>query len=547
VASGTNAAVTRAAPPGTPAFPEPADIDPADRGARYLDIFTRLQGVGVDLDDLHLAWDFHVASSQNLAGRALATRDDAFEQLGDTDLADLDVDGDSPAFEVTDVIDHANGERTVHGTLTVPNYLTLPQDPVTSVEGIPVILPQSRFLYDSPTPGPMDVPIQNPVAPTWDADFLCRFRTDVAPETLRPTLYGHGLLGTRNEANGGSTADLRGAGHAMCAVDWKGMSTEDITNVALILHDISFFASLADRVQQGYLGFHYLGRALIHPDGLQADPAFQDGDGNSLLDIDELFYNGNSQGGIMGAALAALSPDFTKAVLGVPGGNYSTLLNRSVDWEGDYLTDRVPVALAEQDPEALLPSYASFNYTAYPGKVNQQLVFALLQMLWDRAEGNGYTQHMTDNPYPNTPPHQVLFEVALGDYQVANVAAEVQARTVGADFLGSALGDGRHWERAYTLGYAATPYLFTDFVAAADGTPHAPSGSAIVYWDSCNPLPPNGNVPPWDLGQDPHSDPRRDPNALIQKVHFYTTGQIIDVMDGQPYWSFRCRHDEVRP
>ena len=36
----------------------------------------------------------------------------------------------------------------------------------------------------------------------------------------------------------------------------------------------------------------------------------------------------------MGGALTALSVDLTRSVLGVTGMNYSTLLNRSSDWEG---------------------------------------------------------------------------------------------------------------------------------------------------------------------------------------------------------------------
>jgi len=544
--------------PEPPAFPAPADIDPADEAARYADIFARLDARGVDVSDLYLAWDFHVASAENLAGRALAIRDDAFAQLGDTDLADLVVEGDSPAITIGEVVDEGT-TRTVHGTVTVPNYLTTPQDgldpsaaaaagdgydqlpaelrdndpglgDLVDLAGeVPVIVPQSRFVYESPTPGPMDVPVQNPVVPTLEAEFTCKLRTDL-PDGAKPTLYGHGLLGGRGEVEGGSTGDLRQGGHAMCAVDWIGMATEDITNVAAILHDISLFPSLADRAQQGFLNFLYVGRALIHPQGAIAHPAFQDAAGAPLLDIDELFYDGNSQGGIMGGALTALAPDFTKAVLGVPGINYSTLLNRSVDWEGEFIDPANPD----------IPAYASFNYNAYPDKVNQQLVFALLQMLWDRAEGNGYAHHMTDDPYPNTPPHQVLLEVAFGDYQVTNHAAEVQARTIGADHLTTALAPGRHWERRVAAGTDTAPFGLTPFVPHPEtGEAHAPSGSALVYWDSGNPTPPNGNVPPADLGQDPHGDPRNDDVALVQKLRFYETGAIVDVNGGAPNLTFR--------
>ena len=38
-----------------------------------------------------------------------------------------------------------------------------------------------------------------------------------------------------------------------------------------------------------------------------------------MLNISHLYYNGNSQGGIMGGALTAVSPDFTRASLGVNG------------------------------------------------------------------------------------------------------------------------------------------------------------------------------------------------------------------------------------
>ena len=55
-----------------------------------------------------------------------------------------------------------------------------------------------------------------------------------------------------------------------------------------------------------------------------------------------------------------------------------------------------------------------------------------MQLLWDRGEGNGYAQHMTDDPLPDTPEHHVLLQAAYGDHRVSNVAAEVQARTIGA-------------------------------------------------------------------------------------------------------------------
>ena len=482
-------------------FPEPADIDPADRQARYDDIFTRLTSRGVDVGDLYLAWDFHVASAENLAGRALAIRDDAFAQLGDTNLADTLVQGDSPAFTVTEVVDEG-GVRTVNGTVTVPNYLTTPQDEVTEVEGVGIVAPQSRLYYGPQRSGPMATPVQNPAVPTMEAEFVCRF--DTTHDRVKPMLYGHGLLGSRNEATGSSSADLRGAGYAACGVDWIGMATEDITNVALILQDASYFASLPDRSQQGFLNFLYVGRALIHPHGLGTDPAFAVG-GEPILDTSALVYDGNSQGGILGGALTALAPDFTRSVLGVPGMNYSTLLNRSVDWEGAL--------------EPGIPAYATFLYTAYPDKVEQQIIFALMQMLWDRGEGNGFAHHMTGDPYPDTPAHDVMLQVAFSDHQVTNVAAEVEARTIGAPIMTPGLPEGRHWEM--------DPYF-------ADTATYPYQGSALIYWDSGNATPPNGNIPA-DHHGDPHGDPRNEPAGGWQEAHFLLTGWMEDVCGGRPY------------
>ena len=291
-------------------------------------------------------------------------------------------------------------------------------------EGASLAVPGSRL-----NTGPDGLPQQSDVQPTVDVPFDCHLpHAASVPDGSGQAdglLYGHGLLGSRGEAGGSSTEDLRLRGFAVCAVDWWGMSTADIANVAAILTDMSLFPSLADRAQQGFLNFLYIGRSLAHPAGLASDPAFQDSSSRPLIKTGSVSYDGNSQGGIMGGALTAIAPDFRRAKLGVPAMNYSTLLNRSVDWEG---------------------AYSEIAYAAYPSKVDQQLLFALIQMLWDRGEANGYAHHMTSDPLAGTPTHEVMLQVAYSDHQVANIAAEVEARTIGARMAWPALGSGSpHW------------------------------------------------------------------------------------------------------
>lgn len=63
---------------------------------------------GVDRNSLYMAWDFTVASEDSVTGRATTIRDDAFARLGDTDLADRKIDGLSPDWTITRVLNQGD-------------------------------------------------------------------------------------------------------------------------------------------------------------------------------------------------------------------------------------------------------------------------------------------------------------------------------------------------------------------------------------------------------------------------------------------------------
>ncbi len=254
-------------------------------------------------------------------------------------------------------------------------------------------------------------------------------------DQAKPGTYGHGLLGLWTQVNG--QARLANQQNSVwCAVNWEGFSEEDIAGVSASLVDLSNFRQLVDRMQQGFVNFHYLGRALVNPDGFNADDAFKvDADESGTLDPDEsvidtsnLYFEGISQGAIMGGALTALSPDINRSVLNVNGMNYSTLLRRSVDF----------------DEYAELPSVGLYAF--YPNELERPLILSMMQLLWDRGETNGYAHHITSDPLANTPAKEVLMQAAVGDHQVANITAEVEARTIGASIYKPAVDPGRHWE-----------------------------------------------------------------------------------------------------
>ena len=136
----------------------------------------------------------------------------------------------------------------------------------------------------------------------------------------------------------------------------------------------------------------------------------------------------------------------------------------------------------------------------------------------------GYAHHMTSDPLPGTPAHQVLLHEAFGDHQVANVATEVEARTIGAALHTPALDPGRHSD--------VTPYYRIPVIGAY---PYA--GSALVVWDSGSPTPPTTNTPPRP-GADPHGHPRNTPSARDQKSEFLKIdGKVVDVCAGKPCYA----------
>jgi hypothetical protein len=334
---------------------------------------------------------------------------------------------------------------------------------------------------------------------TFLADFLCQIpHSATAEEPARLSVYGHGLLGSRNEVTAGNVEDFSNEHNIVfCATDWIGMSNGDVVNVVGILNDLSRFNTLADRVQQGILNTLFMGRAMKHAGGFATDAAFQDDEGMAVIAPGDLFYDSNSQGAIIGGAATAVAQDWTRAVLGVPGMNYSLLLHRSSDW----------------------PLYESIMQAAYPDSLDQLIGLNIIQMQWDRAETNGYAHHLTTDPYPNTPEHQVLLHVAYGDFQVSMWSAEIEARTIGATIRQPALAPGRHPDEH--------PYFWLTPVPG-NGYP----GSVLVYWDSGTPPPPTDNTHP-TVGSDPHGRPRAQESARTQKSAFFN-GTYIDVCNNQP-------------
>ncbi|HET6870536.1 MAG TPA: hypothetical protein VFH80_31775 [Solirubrobacteraceae bacterium] len=462
------------------------------QAARYARIFAALRRAGIGRKGLYEAWDFTVASRANVTGRLLAIRNGAFARLGDHKLADGKVAGGAPAYTVTSTKTLSAQLRAVVGTFDVPCYLV--QCGTSATTG---------FHYSSSKPDALPTQKRGNVGV---ANFECIIPSSAAaPAPARASLYGHGLFGSYADVEDAPIQALA-VGHNMvlCGTDWWGLTQADESFAGTVVANLNRFPVIVDRLDQAVLNTMFLGRLMISPHGLATNPDFQTA-GRSVLDTSQLYYDGNSQGGIMGGVVAAVSPDVRRAVLGVTGMDYGNmLLARSTDFA----------------------TFSQLLRVFYPDQSSYPVILDLLDQLWDRADPDGYAPFISGG-LPDTPRHQVLMQIAYGDFQVSMYAGAAEARSIGASAYEPALDPVR----------ADNQNLFWGIPAIKHFPFH---GSAVEIWDS-GPgrvqSPPVGNVPPTPgpTNSDPHSDPRNTPAAQDQISDFLEpNGAVASVCGGQP-------------
>jgi hypothetical protein len=358
----------------------------AARQANFTGIMQTLQTNGVDPAELVLAWDFTTASTQALTGWIRSVRDQAFA-LG------------TPTFTVTSVDDGGGAGRNatiwaeIQGTFQAPLFMTAdaPASRLNLVGGVPA---QNGY---ATVPYVVEVP-------------RAVYNGSGAAVAGRPSLWGHGLLGDRFQVRGLS-AFANEYRFVMAGVDMQGMSSADVgPGVVPAIGDESKFHFIPERLHQGFLNHLLLGRLLVDPvNGFSSHPAFSFG-GAPAIDTTEVYYSGGSQGGIFGVAIMSIAEDFKRGFLAVPGANYSTLLHRSIDFN----------------------PFLAISRGAYPDRLDEELVIALIQQLWDRAEPQGYMNHLAAGDLSSPPvPHKVLIHMSTCDAQVSNLGTQIMVRSLG--------------------------------------------------------------------------------------------------------------------
>lgn len=464
----------------------------AARQPRFDEVFGLLAKDGIKREDLILAWDFHTASTEALHGDLLHVRDESFKTTGP----------EGAELKITKLTDNsknssANWAIEIEGKFTVPKFIK----PYAA-------LTKPAFELNRGADG-------KPVADgTIERDFWVRIphtALDGTPHGLAQ--YGHGLLGRGSQVGGGHNAYLAKQGKLIFfACDWSGMADADYQGIQELIFDMSHFNVIVAGLHQGMMEGLQLARGMrerfaklpeISKLGIKTDKQ-------------KMYYTGISQGGIYGGTLMALSQDITRGHLGVPGQNYSILLHRSVDFAPFF----VPMMYAYEDP------------------VHRAILLSAGQSLWDQVDPSSHYAHLKAQPHKGTPAHEVMLVSATGDWQVALLTNEIAARTGHIKLMQN------YGKTVWNVAEQAFPY----------------KGSALLNYSFGNPWPAPGNVPPDDSSKgsecgldgmciatdkcdpagtykgctlkDPHGKVRKLHNHSAQMLHFFVTGEIIDVCDG---------------
>jgi hypothetical protein len=422
---------------------------------RYDAIFAALEEEGLARDQLVLAWDFVTASDEFLTSDLRAMRDDALPEMGE--------DGANITFQAEELTgDGVRVHKLLFGTLTSPNFLSNGEEN------------DSELVRDASGRPQLDG--------TRDANFAAIIPQCVTTATapIPVMIFGHGLFGTGD----GYLNDrlLQQVAQDYCFVvvagDWIGLTERQLDNAVLAANDLNRAYGITEKLAQSVIDFIALQHAVRGP--FLASPQFAY-EGTPVIDPTRVYYFGASLGGIMGSSFMAYDPYVTRGVLGVPGGPWSMLFERSFAW----------VALEG-------PAHAS-----YPAPEDYQILISILAMAFEPYDPITAAPHLLNDPLPGSTEKQILLYETIDDSLVANVASETLGRTIGLPVVMPSL----------SMPYGLEP-----------AGPDAANGFAI-YDEAATPAPPEFNQPPLrDNGT--HSDVHERPAVLRQIEAFLYDGVV---------------------
>ena len=399
--------------------------------------------------------------------------------------------------------------RQVHGTFQVPCYLIVCGP--TATAGFHYSSTQARRARRRRSP-----------ATSRPRSSSASIPATAAPLTpARVSLYGHGLLGCSRRGRGrqrrgdGDRAQHRVLRHRLVG---PGRTDDTPGSTSRALQDLNQFPARrrpppAGRAQHAVPrpADDQLRRARVEP-GLPAA-------GQPVIDTAHLYYDGNSQGGIVGGMTTAVAPDFTP---------------RRARRHRDGLRQRARPAQHRLRAVRHDPVRA-----ATPTRSMHPVLLDLMQQLWDRGDPDGYA---AADDHASAARHAAAHG-ADADRLRRPPGQHVRRRDRGAD--------DRRLSATSRRSTSARPR--TRHATCSTGSRRSRAtrsrGSAIEIWDSgpgrVQPPPladhATGSTGPTNI--DPARGPAQRRSRAQQKSDFLQpNGEVVDVCGGAP-----CHSSDYTP
>ena len=410
----------------------------ADREAKrytlYMsDVFPTLEGMGVNLSEVQLLWDFHTASEaslfQNLAPlynlttslvqKRLHEKQELYEKITTT------------SEKCTGTI-YSSKMKKMYYTLNVPWYLTDHSRLLNPTKGEKVYVSDTEKQH---------IPFAK------SAKLLLQIPCSVSQGLLPASALmevGHGLFWDRSFAEMSHiTEQANQHGWIMWSMDWRGLSRHDLPQfLRMLLHDMSetgnsTLSAMTQGMSDKLAGYLILQLILEeeYKDVLQhsaffSSPASPSPSSTPIIPIElrysnssiqvPNFYLGISLGAIMGAAWNAYSSIHHRSVLMAGGSLFTFFLGRS-------------------DIFGLLKRFTDLQFYS---RKDLRLGVQLMQLHLDSFEASGWAHsgryQRQLQPGQNTSVYAVpsiLLQTGIGDSTVTDIAGRILAANLNASLL----------------------------------------------------------------------------------------------------------------
>lgn len=406
------------------------------------DVFPVTTAAGLERGTLQLAWDFTTESME------MVTRD----MLDARSALVAAFEASPPPVHVRNITDNVSSTiwRRVEASMDVPNFMETEDFGAFLNRGA-----DGRVVASGTSTVNFTVLIPRSV------------HDDAQARPARVLQYGHGFFGSREEMAGSFVTNfIHNKKMVAVGVDWWGMSSPDIGVVSDdLLHNMSQVMRFTERVHQGVMNQVALEYVVHH--GL-ADLEEMKVNGQTTVLPDQLYFYGNSEGHILGGVFMGLTRYIDRAVLGVGGQGFFSL-----------------IAIRARP----FISFLGFIRQTVTNPLSHQKLLSLGQASFDRIDPGSYAPLVRRPTLDHAPAtRRILMHLGLGDTQVPNIAGEAHARSLQLPLL--------------------TPSPRT--AAGFETTPGPVTDSAVVEFDFGVTLPRPGTFAQFPEGENPvHEGVRR--------------------------------------